>query len=65
MAPIDSMEQVEMKKDIKSKSQSTEQTNFDLDYSMQTIKSLHALSSFSNIKNMIENSTRIVDGMNR
>ena len=39
--------------------------NYDIDYSLLTVKSLHGLDTFENIKKMLQDATLIAEQLNR
>jgi hypothetical protein len=47
---------VDVKKELKQKSQTINDATFDVDYSLMTVKPLHNVETFKNINTMLQSS---------
>jgi len=55
----------ELKREIKKKYQAVEAATYDLDFSLQTVKSLHDLVTFKDIKEMLDKANELVNQLQR
>jgi BLOC-1 related complex subunit 8 len=52
---------VEIKREMKKKYQAVESTTYDVDFSIQTVKSLHDLVTFQSIKQLMDNCVEMLN----
>jgi len=56
---------VQMKTDLKQKCQVIDEASFDVDYTLLTVKSLHGMTTFGNVKAVLDAAIQTTDSINR